>query len=45
MAAHLAKTDTVHIEDEEKKGAYEHHGMTGFDTTEDQLPPGYFRSS
>lgn len=22
-----------------------HHGITGFDTTEKNLPPGYFRSS
>jgi hypothetical protein len=28
-----------------KDDAYPQHGMTGFDTTEDQLPPGYFRSS
>jgi hypothetical protein len=35
-----------HFEVEElKDNAYSRHGMTGFDTTEDQLPPGYFRSS
>lgn len=35
-----------HFEVEQlKDDAYPQHGMIGFDTTEDQLPPGYFRSS
>jgi hypothetical protein len=38
------KMDHFEVEDL-KDSSYPKHGMTGFDTTEDQLPPGYFRSS
>lgn len=39
-------TETVHLENQEKKGIpITGHGMTGFDTNEAALPPGYFRSS
>jgi len=38
------KMDHFEVEDL-KDGSYPQHGMTGFDTTEENLPPGYFRSS
>jgi hypothetical protein len=47
MADHVVKDDgeLAHIELDDLKNPYPSHGMTGFDTTDDQLPPGYFRSS
>jgi hypothetical protein len=48
MAAKMSKNDEEigHFEDADvKDAAYPNHTMAGFDTTEDDLPPGYFRSS
>lgn len=38
------KMDHFRVEDL-KEESYTQHGMTGFDTAEENLPPGYFRNS